>query len=69
MPVAQSLPPVGMKAHYINDSKDLRVIRPMAYVRERQLADFAKSADLPVILDSCPACFSDRYHTQFKLHR
>jgi hypothetical protein len=30
----------------------------MAYVRERQLADFAKSADLPVILDSCPACFS-----------
>ncbi|VVM21453.1 tRNA(Cytosine32)-2-thiocytidine synthetase [uncultured Gammaproteobacteria bacterium] len=47
-----------MKAHYINDSKDLRVIRPMAYVRERQLADFAKSADLPVILDSCPACFS-----------
>ena len=47
-----------MKAHYINDNKDLRVIRPMAYVRERQLADFAKSADLPVIPDSCPACFS-----------
>jgi hypothetical protein len=22
------------------------------------LVDFAKSADLPVILDSCPACFS-----------
>ncbi|MDC9714448.1 MAG: ATP-binding protein [Gammaproteobacteria bacterium] len=47
-----------MKAHYINDNKDLRVIRPMAYVRERQLVDFAASAELPVITDSCPACFS-----------
>lgn len=46
-----------MKAHYINDAKDLRIIRPMVYVRERQLADFAKQADLPVIKDSCPACF------------
>lgn len=47
-----------MKAHYVNDDKDLRVIRPMVYVRERQLADFATTADLPVIADSCPACFS-----------
>jgi len=47
-----------MKAHYINDAKDLRVIRPLVYVRERQLADFAKTMELPVIADSCPACFS-----------
>jgi tRNA 2-thiocytidine biosynthesis protein TtcA len=47
-----------MKAHYINDAKDLRIIRPMVYVRERQLSDFAATADLPVIADSCPACFS-----------
>ncbi len=47
-----------MKAHYINDAKDLRIIRPLVYVRERQLADFAQSANLPVITDSCPACFS-----------
>ncbi|MCH9746133.1 MAG: tRNA 2-thiocytidine biosynthesis protein TtcA [Proteobacteria bacterium] len=47
-----------MKAHYINDAKDLRIIRPMVYVRERQLADFAASANLPVIADSCPACFT-----------
>uniref|UniRef100_UPI0034DF2038 tRNA 2-thiocytidine biosynthesis TtcA family protein n=1 Tax=Candidatus Thiodubiliella endoseptemdiera TaxID=2738886 RepID=UPI0034DF2038 len=47
-----------MKAHYINDDKDLRVIRPMVYVRERQLADFSITAGLPVIADSCPACFS-----------
>jgi tRNA(Ile)-lysidine synthase TilS/MesJ len=47
-----------MKAHYINDAKDVRVIRPMAYVRERQLADFAKTANLPIIADSCPACFA-----------
>ncbi len=47
-----------MKAHYINDVKDLRVIRPLVYVRERQLADFAKTTKLPVIADSCPACFT-----------
>ncbi|MCH9645759.1 MAG: tRNA 2-thiocytidine biosynthesis protein TtcA [Proteobacteria bacterium] len=47
-----------MKAHYINDAKDLRIIRPMVYVRERQLADFAASVNLPVIADSCPACFT-----------
>ena len=47
-----------MKAHYINDAKDLRIIRPMVYVRERQLADFAASSNLPVIADSCPACFT-----------
>jgi len=47
-----------MKAHYINDAKDLRIIRPLVYVRERQLADFAKNANLPIIVDSCPACFT-----------
>jgi len=47
-----------MKAHYINDAKDLRIIRPMVYVRERQLADFSATAKLPVIADSCPACFT-----------
>jgi tRNA(Ile)-lysidine synthase TilS/MesJ len=47
-----------MKAHYINDAQDLRIIRPLVYVRERQLAAFAETANLPVIKDSCPACFS-----------
>ncbi len=47
-----------MKAHYINDAKDVRIIRPLVYVRERQLADFAKNANLPIIVDSCPACFT-----------
>ena len=36
----------------------MRIIRPMVYVRERQTADFAKTAEFPVIPDSCPACFS-----------
>jgi tRNA(Ile)-lysidine synthase TilS/MesJ len=47
-----------MKAHYTNDAGDLRVIRPMVYVRERQLARFSERAGLPVIADNCPACFS-----------
>ena len=47
-----------MKAHYINDADDVRVIRPVAYVRESKLAEFAHEAGLPIIPDSCPACFT-----------
>ncbi len=47
-----------MKAHYINDAGDLRVIRPLVYARERQTASYAHDAALPVVPDSCPACFS-----------
>jgi tRNA(Ile)-lysidine synthase TilS/MesJ len=46
-----------MKAHYTNDAGDIRVIRPLAYVRETQTAAFAATAGLPVVPDSCPACF------------
>ena len=47
-----------MKAHYLNDAGDIRVIRPLAYVRERQTTDFAAAVKLPVVPDSCPACFT-----------
>lgn len=47
-----------MKAHYVNDAGDVRVIRPLVYARERQLASFAEAAQLPVIRDNCPACFA-----------
>ena len=47
-----------MKAHYLNDAGDIRIIRPLVYVRETQTAAFATGAGLPVIPDSCPACFS-----------
>lgn len=46
-----------MRAHYRNDSGDLRIIRPLVYCRERQTAEFAQTAGLPVVMDSCPACF------------
>ncbi len=46
-----------MKAHYVNDDGDIRIIRPLVYAREAQTADFARQAELPVIADSCPACF------------
>lgn len=46
-----------MKAHYRIDAGDLRVIRPLVYVRERQTQDFATRAPLPTIPDNCPACF------------
>ena len=47
-----------MKAHYTNDAGDVRVIRPLAYARETQTAAYAAAAALPVVPDSCPACFS-----------
>ncbi|MEA3411066.1 MAG: ATP-binding protein [Pseudomonadota bacterium] len=47
-----------MKAHYRIDAGDLRVIRPLVYVRERQTAAFAAENKLPVITENCPACFS-----------
>jgi tRNA 2-thiocytidine biosynthesis protein TtcA len=46
-----------MKAHYLIDAGDLRVIRPLVYVRERQTRAFAQALGLPVIDDNCPACF------------
>jgi len=48
-----------MKAHYLNNEKDLRIIRPLAYVRERDLAAFAQKKKLPVIPENCPACFEE----------
>ncbi len=46
-----------MKAHYLIDAGDLRVIRPLVYARESQTAAYAATAGFPVIPDSCPACF------------
>ncbi len=47
-----------MKAHYTNDRGDLRIIRPLIYVREGQTAAYAEHSSLPVIPDNCPACFA-----------
>jgi tRNA 2-thiocytidine biosynthesis protein TtcA len=61
-----------MKAHYRNDAGDLRIIRPLVYVRERQTREFASSAGLPVIGDNCPACFrmpTQRQHMKEWLSR
>lgn len=46
-----------MKASYDNKQKDIRVIRPFVYERERHLREFAKSMHLPIIDENCPACF------------
>lgn len=47
-----------MKANYVIGQGDLRVIRPLVYARETLTRAFAEQAELPVIADSCPACFS-----------
>jgi hypothetical protein len=54
-----------MKAHYINDARDLRVIRPLVLLRERLTREYATALSLPVISENCPACFEgpkERYH-------
>ena len=59
-----------MKAHYVNDEGDLRVIRPLIYVRERQTTSYAKECNLPLVADSCPACFqmpTQRQHMKLLL--
>ena len=61
-----------MKAHYLNDDGDLRIIRPLVYVRERQTAAFAREAGLPVVDENCPACFdmpTQRQHMKELLAR
>lgn len=47
-----------MKANYSIQSGDIRVIRPLVYARETLTTAYAEAAQLPVIPDSCPACFS-----------
>jgi len=46
-----------MKANYFVQEGDMRVIRPLINVRERDLRAFANSVSLPVIPENCPACF------------
>jgi len=42
---------------FAHRERDLRVIRPFVYVREKSLRQFAESRNLPVIPENCPACF------------
>ncbi|KAK5982974.1 tRNA 2-thiocytidine biosynthesis protein ttcA [Trichostrongylus colubriformis] len=47
-----------MKAQYKTRDGTLRVIRPLIFVRERALREFAESKGLPVVAENCPACFN-----------
>merc|ERR1719188_2152709 len=49
-----------MKAHYWAEGSGVRVrvVRPLAYVREAATAEFAAKAQLPIIAENCPACFA-----------
>ena len=46
-----------MSAHYTINEGDLRVIRPLVYVRESEMRKYSIQANLPVINENCPACF------------
>lgn len=51
------------KANYVIDEGDIRVIRPMIYVRERTLKNFAWESRLPVINENCMGSLSLFYIT------
>lgn len=46
-----------MKANYTIKDGDLRLIRPLIYVREHQTRAYAEQEGLPIIVENCPACF------------
>ena len=46
-----------MKANYTIKEGDLRLIRPLIYVREHQTRHYAEQEGLPIIIENCPACF------------
>lgn len=46
-----------IKAQYVTRDAGIRIIRPLIYVREKSLREFAESNSLPVIAENCPACF------------
>ncbi|BHF60096.1 hypothetical protein SprV_0100305700 [Sparganum proliferum] len=46
-----------MKANYTIRDHNLRVIRPLVFVREKVTRTFAEMAGLPIIQENCPACF------------
>ena len=48
-----------MKANYLNDKGDVRIIRPLIYCREKLFKDISLKANLPVIQENCPACFQN----------
>jgi len=50
-----------MKANYEvgEGNGKLSVIRPLVYVRENVLRDYALNANLPIINENCPACFEE----------
>lgn len=48
-----------MKANYTINAGDLSVIRPLAYCRESMMTEFARSVNLPIINENCPACFEE----------
>merc|ERR1712146_743334 len=61
---------MGMKANYLIKQEDVRVCRPLVYVREKQTAEFAQENNLPIISDNCPACFAapkERHRTKLLL--
>ncbi|CAI4231263.1 unnamed protein product [Auanema sp. JU1783] len=47
-----------MKVQYTTRDAQLRVIRPLVLVREKDLRQFSENNKLPIVAENCPACFN-----------
>lgn len=48
----------SMKACHFCSVESLKIIRPLVYVRERMIKDFADEKEIPTVKGSSPACFA-----------
>lgn len=46
----------AMSPNFLAENRRIRVIRPLVFVKEEELAVYAKEAGLPVICCGCPVC-------------
>lgn len=46
----------AMSPNFLADNRRIRVIRPLVFVKEEELAIYAKKAELPVVCCGCPVC-------------
>merc|ERR1711933_465108 len=59
-----------MKANYWAQEGDIRIIRPLTYLREEAAREAAEKNNFPIIADNCPACFAapkERHKTKLLL--
>lgn len=57
----------AMSPNFLNDDGDLRVIRPLYYVFEREITEFSREMNFPMVLNTCPLLkYRGKYREKIK---